>query len=93
VPEAIGYDVIAGDLASVRVENNVLNLGHVRVLARSTTETSLTEPDGATDPPVGHAYFYLIQQRRALGAAGYGTGSAPLPRVPASCDGGCPAAP
>ena len=88
IAEATGYDVITGDLSAWRVANGVLNLGAVQVLARSTTATSLTEPTAAT-PAVGHAFFYLIQQRTDQGAVGYGTETGPWPRVPASCVGGC----
>ncbi|HYV86052.1 MAG TPA: FG-GAP-like repeat-containing protein [Patescibacteria group bacterium] len=88
VAGATSYDVITGDLSAWHVENGVLNLGAVQVLARSTTATSLTEPTAAT-PAVGHAFFYLIQQHTDLGAAGYGTETGPWPRVPGSCDGGC----
>jgi hypothetical protein len=88
VDGATGYDVITGDLSAWHLENGVLNLGAVQVLARSTTATSLTEPTVAT-PAVGHAFFYLIQQHTDLGAAGYGTETGPWPRVPGSCVGGC----
>jgi hypothetical protein len=86
---ATGYDVITGDLSSCHVENGVLTLGAVRMLAQSTTETSITEAVGTTTPALGQGYFYLIQQRTDAGAAGYGTETGPWPRVPESCDGGC----
>jgi hypothetical protein len=93
VAGAIGYDVITGDLGNWWVANGALDVGRVQVLARSTTATSLAEPAGAGNPPTGHATFYLIQQRTASGGAGYGTETAPLPRVATTCDGGCPGAP
>jgi len=88
VAGATGYDVITGDLAAWHVENGVLNLGAVQVLARSTLATTLTEPPGSPTPAVGHGIFYLIQQRTDAGAVGYGTETGPWPRVPGSCDGG-----
>jgi len=88
VPDAVGYDVISGDLESLRVSNGRIDLGTVRVLARSTPATSLDEP--AVTPASGKGFFYLIQQRTGAGPAGYGTESVPWPRVPESCDGGCP---
>ena len=90
VPGAIGYDVISGDLSQVKVENHELNLGLVRVLARSSVDTSLYEGGDGAIPPPGHAFFYLIQASTSQGGTGYGTESAPWPRVPAACDGGCP---
>ena len=93
VEGAQGYDVISGDLSALRAMNDMLSLGAVRVLARGTLDTSATEPATSQTPPVGHAFFYLIEQRTEHGASGYGTESAPWPRVPASCDNGCPPAP
>jgi len=87
---AVGYDVISGDLSQVHVVNRVLSLGAVKVLARNTTETSLPEGAAEVIPPPGAALFYLIEPRTEHGGMGYGTESAPWPRVPASCDGGCP---
>jgi hypothetical protein len=87
------YDVITGDLQGWRVSNGALDVGPVRVLARETAATSLTEAAGAATPPLGHAFFYLIQQRTSHGPAGYGTETAPLPRVAVNCEGGCPGAP
>jgi sugar lactone lactonase YvrE len=88
--EAEGYDVIAGDLAAWRADGGLLRLGSVRVLARGITLTTVQEPAIAPAPAVGHAFFYLVQQRVAGAGAGYGTVSAARPRVPDSCLGGCP---
>jgi len=90
IPGALGYDVISGDLSQAKVENGQLSLGDVRVLARGSTETSLTEGTAAMIPATGSAIFYLIQSRTDRGGGGFGTESAPWPRVPASCEGGCP---
>jgi hypothetical protein len=90
IPGAIGYDVISGDISQAKVENGNLSLGAVRVLARGMTEAWLTEDKNSVMPPTGTAIFYLIQSRTDRGGGGYGTESAPWPRVPASCEGGCP---
>jgi hypothetical protein len=90
IPAAIGYDVISGDLSQAKVENGQLSLGAVRVLARGTTETLLTEDSNGVMPATGTAIFYLVQSHTDRGGGGYGTESAPWPRVPALCDGGCP---
>jgi N-acetylneuraminic acid mutarotase len=89
-PGSLGYDVISGDLSQLRVGSRQLSLGVVRVLARGTTETSLTEGTSGLIPATGAGIFYLIQSRTDHGGGGYGTESAPWPRVPASCEGGCP---
>jgi N-acetylneuraminic acid mutarotase len=90
MPGATGYDVIFGEMSQVRVENGKLNLGEVGVLARGTTVTSLSENAASMLPPTGTAFFYLIEPRTERGGVGYGAESAPWPRVPASCAGGCP---
>ncbi|HYV17497.1 MAG TPA: choice-of-anchor D domain-containing protein [Verrucomicrobiae bacterium] len=82
------YDVIAGDLAAWRVEDRTLRLGPVRVLARGTSATSFV--DAAPAPPRGSVIVYLVQVHAAGIVTGYGTESAPWPRVPATCEGGCP---
>ncbi|HYV85908.1 MAG TPA: choice-of-anchor D domain-containing protein [Patescibacteria group bacterium] len=88
--EAESYDVIAGDLAAWRAEGGLLRLGSVRVLARGITFTTVQEPTNVAAPPIGHAFFYLVQERVAGAGLGYGTVSAARPRVPDSCLGGCP---
>jgi hypothetical protein len=71
---------------------NLLSLGSVTVLAAGTTVYDHHEapaPDVA--PAVGHVYFYVMQVRAADGSrGGYGSDTAPLPREPAFCNGGCP---
>ncbi len=89
-PGATGYDVITGYLSNIKLENEVLMLGDVRILARDTTDTSLSEDAAAELPAVGDARFYLIKSHTDRRGMGYGTESAPWPRVPTSCDGGCP---
>ena len=88
VPGAAGYDVIAGDLGAWQVRNGRLDLGTVRVLARATPDLILEEPPSTPEP--GRAFFYLIRQQVPAGPSGYGTESAPYPRVPGACEGGCP---
>ena len=88
VPEATGYDVIAGDLSAAAMAGWTLGLGSVEVLARGTTATSLLEP--AEPGTTGGVRFYLAQYRTDHGGTGYGTESAPWPREPTSCAGGCP---
>jgi hypothetical protein len=90
VPGATGYDVISGLLSQLRVENGSLSLGPVEVLARGTTDTEVSEGTMGLIPSTGEGVFYLIQSRTSHGGVGYGTESAPWPRVPSSCDGGCP---
>ncbi|HET8946639.1 MAG TPA: hypothetical protein VFQ07_06620, partial [Candidatus Polarisedimenticolia bacterium] len=82
------YDLITGDLGAWHVSGGRLRLGTVRVLARGTAATSFVETDAAPLP--GHARFYLIQANAPGITRGYSTESAAWPRVPDSCEGGCP---
>ncbi|HXU13144.1 MAG TPA: VCBS repeat-containing protein, partial [Candidatus Binatia bacterium] len=91
------YDVISGNVDSLRVDGAKITLGSVRVPRRLLSETSWTEGDGtlaggpaATQPAAGRAFFYLVQYRDGDGMSGFGTESAPWPSEPVSCDGGCP---
>jgi hypothetical protein len=88
-PGAIAYDVLRGDVASMRPAAETISLGPVHMLACGTPQTSLAE--SAASPETGRAFFYLVQERMVDGAAGWGTESVPLPRLPASCDACCPA--
>jgi hypothetical protein len=90
IPGATGYDVIRGTLSEVHQMDGVTNLGNVAVLARNTSLTTVSEAMTAPIPPVGEGYFYLVQQRTEDRATGWGSEPAPWPRVPGSCEGGCP---
>jgi hypothetical protein len=92
VPGAEGYDLISGDLSQVRVQDSRLLLGEVRVLAGGTPGTSWTEESHGLIPDPGRALFYVMQYRDGTGGRGYGTATAPWPRVPASCGDDCPSA-
>jgi hypothetical protein len=87
---ARAYDLIRGDLASLRQEIDRVSLGTVTVPARETAVT--TWSGGMADNPApGRGFFYLVQSRDALlRPSGFGTESVPLPRLPAGCEGGCP---
>jgi hypothetical protein len=87
---ATGYDLITGELFQARVDNHVLKLGTVRVLASGTMQTSFSEGTAGGIPATGTALFYLIQSRTPQDGDGFGTESAPWPRVPDACDPGCP---
>jgi len=90
VAGATGYDVIAADLSAASLVNRVFSLGTVAVLARGTTGLLVIEAAGTPAPPVGGVQLYFVQSRTASGGVGYGTESAPWPRVPTSCPGDCP---
>src|SRR5439155_4818978 len=60
------YDLISGDVASLKVEGDHISLGAVRVPARLLTATAWTEGDDSSTgaatvalPAAGQAFFYL----------------------------------
>jgi hypothetical protein len=79
VSGAASYDSVRGDLSSLRLKKGRTLVVVDQVLARSASETSAAEPAANWSPPVGHAFFYLVQYRDATGDSGYGTVSAPWP--------------
>jgi subtilisin family serine protease len=87
---SVGFDVVAGNLANVSLVGDELLLTTAQVLARATAATSIDEGVDGPVPPLGEAIIYLIQQRTDAGGTGYGTATAPWPRLPAACPGGCP---
>ena len=90
VPGAEMYDVIQGDLSQVSESNGEIWLGWVHVLASGQSGTSFSEGSAGEVPPIGKAFFYLVQFRDGLSASGWGTESSPWPAEPTSCDLGCP---
>ena len=90
LPGALAYDVISGDLRAWRLDHKTLWLGTVKVLARANQAKMITESPIEPLLGTGEARFYLIQARSSTGGSGYGTESAPWPRIPTQCDGGCP---
>jgi hypothetical protein len=91
VTGATGYDLIRGDMAGISRMTNLLSLGTVTTLASATTAKDFHEAPPDVVPPLGHVYFYVMQVRAADGTrGGYGSDTAPLPREPAACTGGCP---
>ena len=89
-PAGGSYDVITGMLSGFTVVNSELRLGNVEVLGAGVTGTSLLDSPARLSPAIGQVVFYLAQYHDDSGPTGYGTESAPWPRVPTSCTGGCP---
>ncbi len=71
------YDVIGGDLASLRASGSV-------ALAACLGDDQSGAPwaDLRPDPESGLGLYYLVRAQNACGAAGYGTGSSGTPRTP-----------
>jgi hypothetical protein len=81
VAGAESYDVIAGAVEDLRLEDGRVRLGAVGWAGRGVSGTAWQETEAAA-PPVGKAVFYLMQWHAAERASGFGTESVPWPREP-----------
>lgn len=90
VSDAAGYDVITGDLGGTTFSGNTLLLGPTVVVGRGLLEPTWFEVSGDPETSPGTIRFYLVQFHDSRGGTGFGTESAPWPREPTSCEGGCP---
>jgi hypothetical protein len=90
LPDAVGYDVVSVNRARIVSLGDRTTFDAARVLLRGGNVTYVTESAGDLVPLPGEAIIYFIQPRTAQGGAGYGTATAPWPRLPLDCEGGCP---
>ncbi len=71
------YDVVGGDLATMRASGNVAG---ATCLADDRTVANWT--DARPDPGSGQGYYYLSRAENACGTAGYGSATSGTPRAP-----------
>jgi hypothetical protein len=81
------YDLLRGTFGNQTVADSTLCLGPVETFADLLDPEFIESPPGPV-PPVGSAYFYLVQYHDANGPSGYGSEGAPWPRVPGTCPPG-----
>ena len=76
-PDAIGYDVIRGDLTRLRFAGGNFRVVMESCLADNTFGTQLVDP---TVPSPGGADFYLLRAELSDGVTSWGTGTEVTPR-------------
>jgi hypothetical protein len=76
VDGATHYDVIRGDLSALRVNGSWIELGRVVLVEGGFMETSTAGHPDSEVPPIGQAFFYLVQFHDGLGHSSFGTESA-----------------
>jgi len=86
VPDAANYDVIRGDLGSLRDAGTFVDLGTPACLAGQILETSTTGCADAANPPLGLGFYYLVQYRTDEPVS-FGTVTVPKPS--ATLNGAC----
>jgi hypothetical protein len=84
VERAASYDVIRGDLASVLVTADTVELGSVACIASGILDPTTEGLEDPALPSSEQAFFYLVQ----FDDSGWGTETATKPRVVSA--GGCP---
>ena len=84
---SIFYSVLRGDLAQVHITGSSIDLGPVACIRSHTLQPSTEGTEDAASPPVGGAFFYLVEFNLGDGGS-YGSDTAIKPRVPGA--GACP---
>jgi hypothetical protein len=83
VPGARFYNVIRGRLADIVHGGAFIDLGAVVCIAAAAIDTSTQEQADSEVPPLGAAFFYLVEYDDG-NASSYGSESSGAPEVPAS---------
>jgi len=81
VPGAINYNVIRGDVATLREFSPpiFIDLGPITCLAADLTATDTSATPDPAIPAIGTAFYYMAEYDDGI-RVGYGTVSVPLPR-------------
>lgn len=74
------YNVIRGELASIRVTADAYRLGHVQCIAARRAESDTEGYEDPSVPAPGKAFFYLVEFVEDGRRSGFGTESAAMPR-------------
>ncbi len=83
-PKPLRYDVIRGDMASVRAgASGTVDLGPVVCIEDDSPDTYTAGFEDPVQPPSGHAFFYLYRGTQGLfdGPGSWGQGSAGAERI------------
>jgi hypothetical protein len=89
VPGAFFYNLVRGEVKNLRDAGDHYDLGPLACLAGGTTATNILGAEDTGLPPIGEAFFYLIEYNDGL-ASSYGTANAAKPRLAPPGPGNCP---
>ncbi|MGH2690232.1 MAG: hypothetical protein ACRDKW_15710, partial [Actinomycetota bacterium] len=84
---SLSYALVRGEIENLQDRPNFIDLGAVACLAPGITTTHSDGLEDAIHPAVGKAFFYLVEFNNG-NPSGFGTVSAPKPRV--AGPGDCP---
>jgi hypothetical protein len=88
VQGALSYDVIRGDLASLRINGSNVDLGTVTCIENGSLDTNTTGHEDAAAPAPGRVFFYAVQFNDGIEDSSYGSESVGWARVVSG--GECP---
>jgi len=86
VPGALSYQVIRGNVSSLREVGDFIDLGTVSCIQPAPAATSTQGQEDSGNPALGEAFFYLVAYNDGR-ESGYGSVAASKPRVVTR--GGC----
>ena len=86
---AVEYDVIRGELASLRAVEGKVDLGAVTCVEGGSDDTTTSGNEDGAVPPVGGVFFFLVQSDDGRLQSGYGEDSAGRKRTVQPGNGGC----
>jgi hypothetical protein len=85
VPSAVTFDVIRGDLARIKENAVVTDLGPVVCIENDGLDLATIGHEDALTPHLGSAFFYLVGYFNGT-STGYGAASSKKPRAPGGGD-------
>jgi len=88
VPGALIYNVVRGEVGSLRDNRGFFHLGQLTCMAPATTRTNTEGAEDTELPAPGEAFFYLVESNDGL-SSGYGTESAAKDRFAPPRQGAC----
>jgi len=88
VQGALRYDVIRGDLASLRIDGSNVDLGTVTCIEHGSLDTNTTGNEDTAIPEPGRVFFYAVQFNDGIQDSSYGSESVGRARVVSG--GECP---
>jgi hypothetical protein len=75
VPGALFYNVVRGEVRNVHERDGSFHMGRLECISSMSTQTSTVGLEDHELPPLGEAFFYLVEFDNGL-PSGYGTESA-----------------
>ena len=89
VPGTLFYNVVRGEMKYLKENDEFFHLGQLTCISSATTQTNILGSEDPELPPIGEAFFYLVEYNDGF-SSGYGTESSAKPRFVPPGQGNCP---